>query len=1186
LRACGLAGLRACGLAGLIATGLIACSGGNSGNGNAPAQIAATISVSDISASILDRSGAQVVSSVDSDSISSQQSNLNLKTLSRDVLGLTVNGKIFAYALKSGTERTDISPTSSAIYMILKVRELTQLPDDKLAVAISDIKAHPGFPSFVAYIKRSIESGMPDPLNPQSNYLLLKKMRTIAESLQTSKYAFALTTKKQLFAILNRVSDTLIPSAHAATANEFSCTGPAADICGKKVNADSLEVDNFRAVPYAAYVDKKPDSFWDNGIVWGRSSSLTLGANDFSWNSQISTGSNAKQFIAKTAKSVWNTGRGSEASSLGFQGIGEGSHKVIFQTMGVCRWAWESTTSLIDGTNSPFERMTDAQWAAMGMNVLSLALLTADTVVATGDVNIARTKGVGFLKGKTQIYKGVFSGMYARVKNIKMWLKDNEGKIKAIKRATKFYSALAVALKANSQIDEEARASFENHAKFGELLQNAIGVFDSISSSGELDRTDDNIFTDTLLEAAQKGGVKWLTESVASGSVDALVAKAAQESTDIFADTMFLSQYISNKVWESSGLDDVLEEFYAFSGTGFNLTRAISVLTVLYKNDVVAELFDVALTGAAKTGIQKTFGKQAMKHFNATWKAVDTGWSVGTKFLPAWYDSCVAPESMELDIINGQVSAYGEQKIQIKIEDLTAFTTVLDFNEIDGTPTPLPSSLTLIDGHNYRYTVRGMQDGVLDRSRNGTDAAHRILDGNFLSSTGSLSSRAPQMVWSAIVYRDGIQRFNVINAMLCTVKRPLIDAASFQFGYVRFSGGNGFTTARDIGCADDAAYTTDNVAVPGGVIRNSTQISEIDFTSGWALHSLIGGAGDWPMLVAERADQGFGAPFKEVAERVHQASSQITSISFEFDGFAPTSVARKIKLPINQAIAPAITDLTFTQATTNTTAKLTAVFSTDMQSGYSTTGAYVLKAGKEGYWPDARTFVVEFDSYTPGGQITLVASGFKSVSGQPLAADRVYTFPQKQDVISIIDGRYQKVSNNGLLLSQTAALGDGQYDWACTLDNQTGLLWEVKTNQGVRASTNIFTFYTSTNEVQKVNGANSYSAPTASEIAAPDNAQTYINSANNQFLCGRNNWAMSAPVFLDSANFQHYLPNKLFGTVDAWYWTGGVGFSCPFGGCGSGYTAYGHTFRLRTPCYYGCNAPRNSKANIHLVSRP
>ena len=115
------------------------------------------------------------------------------------------------------------------------------------------------------------------------------------------------------------------------------------------------------------------------------------------------------------------------------------------------------------------------------------------------------------------------------------------------------------------------------------------------------------------------------------------------------------------------------------------------------------------------------------------------------------------------------------------------------------------------------------------------------------------------------------------------------------------------------------------------------------------------------------------------------------------------------------AIVPTITDLTFTQATANTTAKLTAVFSTDMQSGYSTTGAYVPKAGKEGYWPDARTFVVEFDSYTSGGQITLVASGFKSVSGQPLAADRVYTFPQNQG----LDGTFKvsAVSETGKLFA-------------------------------------------------------------------------------------------------------------------------------------------------------------------------
>lgn len=110
----------------------------------------------------------------------------------------------------------------------------------------------------------------------------------------------------------------------------------------------------------------------------------------------------------------------------------------------------------------------------------------------------------------------------------------------------------------------------------------------------------------------------------------------------------------------------------------------------------------------------------------------------------------------------------------------------------------------------------------------------------------------------------------------------------------------------------------------------------------------------------------------------------------------PTSAALKLGQCIN-FVKPSITSLNFTPATTDSPAKLTAAFSADMQSGYETAGNYVPKAGKEGYWPDLRTFVVEFESFAPSGTITLVASGFKSVSGQPMAADRVYTFPAGLD---------------------------------------------------------------------------------------------------------------------------------------------------------------------------------------------
>ena len=43
---------------------------------------------------------------------------------------------------------------------------------------------------------------------------------------------------------------------------------------------------------------------------------------------------------------------------------------------------------------------------------------------------------------------------------------------------------------------------------------------------------------------------------------------------------------------------------------------------------------------------------------------------------------------------------------------------------------------------------------------------------------------------------------------------------------------------------------------------------------------------------------------------------------------------------------------------------------------------------------------------------------------------------------------YSKISNSGSVLPDTATLGSGANDWACTKDNKTGLIWEVKTDDG------------------------------------------------------------------------------------------------------------------------------------------
>ena len=45
---------------------------------------------------------------------------------------------------------------------------------------------------------------------------------------------------------------------------------------------------------------------------------------------------------------------------------------------------------------------------------------------------------------------------------------------------------------------------------------------------------------------------------------------------------------------------------------------------------------------------------------------------------------------------------------------------------------------------------------------------------------------------------------------------------------------------------------------------------------------------------------------------------------------------------------------------------------------------------------------------------------------------------------------FTKIANNGTVLPASALLGSGPTEWACTRDNVTALIWEVKTTSGLR----------------------------------------------------------------------------------------------------------------------------------------
>jgi hypothetical protein len=89
-------------------------------------------------------------------------------------------------------------------------------------------------------------------------------------------------------------------------------------------------------------------------------------------------------------------------------------------------------------------------------------------------------------------------------------------------------------------------------------------------------------------------------------------------------------------------------------------------------------------------------------------------------------------------------------------------------------------------------------------------------------------------------------------------------------------------------------------------------------------------------------------------------------------------------------------------------------------------------------------------------------------------------------------------------------LGSGQNDWACTKDNKTGLIWEVKTDDGgLRDKDWYYSWYQPNGD----NGGNVGYTDTLygpTNCSTKDNCNTYAftNAVNAKGLCGKKDWRM------------------------------------------------------------------------------
>lgn len=97
---------------------------------------------------------------------------------------------------------------------------------------------------------------------------------------------------------------------------------------------------------------------------------------------------------------------------------------------------------------------------------------------------------------------------------------------------------------------------------------------------------------------------------------------------------------------------------------------------------------------------------------------------------------------------------------------------------------------------------------------------------------------------------------------------------------------------------------------------------------------------------------------------------------------------------------------------------------------------------------------------------------------------------------------FTKISNSGNALPAEAALGSGPNDWACTRDNVTGLIWEVKTDDGLRAKRLRYSWH---DPDATTNGGYA-----GGGVLCDSDTHTFVQALNNQDqgLCGASDWRL------------------------------------------------------------------------------